>query len=474
MSNFDDEIDIRPYVQSIIRNWWLIGLLIFISVGITAVISLLTPKVYESTATLLLNRARSSLELAVQFPTTDSTDPGARLSAVLAIAQSDVVAQKVFEAKKDELAAKNIQPNDLAGSVQVTSEGDLILVTANDNDPTFATEIANEWAKQAVSLVNQAYSGEQPLEKIQEQLVIARGEYQVAQDELVNFLKNNKLDILDRKISTAQSILDTLISNKALRINYYNQRRMDIEALKVEAEALKQQLQTGGQSKAAQLGDALAVLQVRANALGLHRNLDLSIGAIDKSQEGNSTQGDKSTLGNLQTAENSSTSSKNQFTINLQPGDLEAIQGDPKSYMDDLENLITIFGQDEERLGKAIALISEDVSGDAGQENVELIAAQLQEMQAQQAQDEAQRRELTNRRDLTEQAYRALAQKETEIKNAVQATNQVSLVSSAIPGTEPAPRGTLKKIFIAAALGLILGEVWVFFRNWWKSTGQSG
>ena len=50
---------------------------------------------------------------------------------------------------------------ELDNSVEITTSGDTIKITATNPDPAYAAAIANAWAENAVSAINYAYSGEQ-------------------------------------------------------------------------------------------------------------------------------------------------------------------------------------------------------------------------------------------------------------------------------------------------------------------------
>ena len=105
--------------------------------------------------------------------------------------------------------------------------------------------------------------------------------------------------------------------------------------------------------------------------------------------------------------------------------------------------------------------------------NAEEIAANIRELNTQLEKEKARELELTNNRDLALKAYQTLLQKETEIKSAPQVSNAVTVASQAIPPEMSISRGTVRNVFIAGVLGVVLGAFVIIVLLWWKSSGIS-
>lgn len=435
MTAFDEEIDLRPYLQSLFQRWWQIVLLAALAAIAALAISLTQARKYEAVATLLLTRSRSTLSLAEQFPTiNEPVDTASRISAILAIAQSDAIAQTTLQAVKDRLPKNSQKLQDFKGLVKVESKGDALLVSATANTPELATEIANTWANEAALVVNQAYQGEQPLADIQAQREAAQKQYQDAQGNLESFIQNSQIDALSKKIEESQAVFNKIADDRAWQISYYDDRIKNMEALIAPAEALKSQLQRGNRSGAGDFGDALAVLDARASSLGI-----------------------------------------NQFkmTMDLQLTDLSALKDSSPNYVADLDSVIE---QAKEEKGKSESILKSLVQGVAQGEGSELfneIAANLRDLKTQLEKEKARELGLTNERDMAWKAYQALLQKETEIKSAPQVSYAVTIASAAIPPEKPTPRGTVRNVLVAAVLGLIVGVFIVLAIKWWQSAGIS-
>jgi len=112
----------------------------------------------------------------------------------------------------------------------------------------------------------------------------------------------------------------------------------------------------------------------------------------------------------------------------------------------------------------------------AGSPAEEIINAadKINELETQIEKAQSQRKQLSSERDLAWQAYQALEQKATEIKNAALTGTQVALASPAVEPEKPAARGTLQKTVIAATLGFFLAVSWVLLEVWWAGNETPG
>jgi capsular polysaccharide biosynthesis protein len=458
MSNYDDEIDLRPYILALRKRWWLIAIVTILVAGAAFVYSILQVRKYESSATVLLTRTRASLSLANQFPTVNEPiDSRSRMDAMLAIAGSDSLVMQTLEDVHQQYPDNGIEREELGSAVEITNSGDTIKFTATNPDPFYAAAIANAWAKNAVNAINYAYSGEQLPAEIQAGLVPAQQEYEMSQAELESFLKENQVDVLQKQIDEASILLDELVQDRTWQIAYNIRRKQKMEQVIDQAEALKQQLNTEKGSLAAGLGDALAVLQLYADAFG---NIEIDRGITTTS----STDTEKETI--------IMGSSQPDMVYDVQVSELiESIESG-QTYQRDLGRIIE---HAEEEKGKAEVILI-----DLAQESLEigddelLIATsdRLRNLQSQLEEETAQLNELTSNRDLTWRAYQALAQKETEVRNSLQTSSTVNLASPAVPPIEPTSRGVVRNTAIAGALGFFISFVWVIAAEWLRSLGE--
>jgi capsular polysaccharide biosynthesis protein len=338
--------------------------------------------------------------------------------------------------------------------VEVTEKGDSILVSASAETPDLAVEIANTWARQAVLAINQAYSGDQPLTEIQSQLVSARNDYEDAQSTLESFIKVNQITLLEKKIDEAKNLLSEAVNDSAWQVSYYYNRKQSLQDLKVKAKALKQQLGSGKSSSAGSIGDAIALLSLHSNAFGIGEASSARALWLD------------------QTSDKAIPDNAARMTFDLQLTELRSLNDTPASYAEDLDRIIQQADAEISSAKQALSNLHQNLFQGEGSDVIEATAAQIQDLQNQLEVEQARQRELSSNRDLAWEAYQALTQKVTEIKNSSQVSNQVTLASLAITPQKPASRGTMRNTLIAGMLGVVGGTFWVFGSMWWKSVEQ--
>jgi capsular polysaccharide biosynthesis protein len=389
------------------------------------------------------------------------------LDAILAIAQSDAVATQVIQALENDLPPRLKKVEALKGMVHFTNKGDIILVTAAAEDPLLASKIANTWAEQALVNINTAYSGQQPLEEIQSQAKTTRGEYEKSQASLEAFVKENNINLLEKQVAEAQTLLNRLGEERAWRIAYYSNRRQLMEDLRVQAEALKLQLQGGSRSQAGNRGDALAVLLARTEALGIN----LKNAAKQQPTEKLTNPQQDQTVNPVDSPE-FDFNNQGGVTLNVQIGEIAAQEESPASLAADLDALINLAEGEIQRSDEMINDLLEQVTQGQGYEEIAMAANQIGVLQTQLEAERSRERELTSQRDLSWDAYQAMAQKEAEIRNATQTNNQVSLAGQAIPPENPTSRGAVRNALVGGVLGLILGTAIVLAGYWWRSVNR--
>jgi capsular polysaccharide biosynthesis protein len=382
----------------------------------------------------------------------------------MSIGESDELALKVIQALGDKIPPQYREVDTLKGMVELSNEGDLILVNATAVDPALSSEIANAWAQMAVEAINTAYSGEQPLAEIQNQLLSSKQEYETAQSSLEEFIEDNRINLLNNQIVEAKTLFNSLSGDRSWQITYYSDRKQRMENLRVQAEALKLQLQNGSRSQAGELGDALAVLMARAASLGINQgNYQSQTNPMITNPSGNP---DSSTVNRAPIV---GSEPPGGIALNLQLGEIQTITDNSSSYGSDLEALIQLSEEEIARSDEALKTLEQEVSQGYENESILTAVSIINALETQLEAETARQRELISRRDLTWQAYQAMAQKDTELRNATQTNNQVILASHAIPPKAPLSNAAMRNAVIATAMGLILGTVIVLAVYWWRS-----
>lgn len=233
--NDDEDLDLRKYINALVRWWREIILITLVIIGLVACVILgiqllLAPR-YEASASVAIVRTFSDITLDQRFQTktdststTQSSSAASLRSALIGLASSGSIAQKVIDqlgnklSPKEKVAAKLAEQvtAELATGSRGSSESDLINITAKANSPEKATAIANAWAQIYVQTVNAIY-GQVPddlLASIQSEQATAQKIYEKSQTDLEAFVANNHIDTLTRQITETQSVIDNLQRGK--------------------------------------------------------------------------------------------------------------------------------------------------------------------------------------------------------------------------------------------------------------------
>jgi hypothetical protein len=287
----------------------------------------------------------------------------------------------------------------------------------------------------------------------------AKLEYEAAQKELEDFLIENQVDILDKQIVETSALLDQLVQDRTWKIAYNVQRKRNMDQIIDRATALKQQLSTRNTTTAAGLGEALAVLRLGSDAFS-------EVQVANKS--GSTSRFDSQDLSAVQETFISGASQPDTI-FNVQVSELIESVSSGESYQKDLDRIIESAESEKLIADAALLELMDEAVAQEGDELLLSTADRLRNLQSQLENEKAQMNELTSTRDLTWEAYQALAEKETEVRNNLQTSSSVTLASPAVPAVEPTSRGILRNTMIGAGIGFFLALVWVFGSVWLKS-----
>jgi len=198
----EDEIDLRKYINVLLRHWKVIVSITFIAVFAAGLVSFLSPPTYEANAAVLLTKARSEIILEPKYRTFLEEDIARERKALIALVKSSTVATQVIEQLGDKLEPKERRAENMLGKMQVREQGDLIEISVKSTDPQKAAAIANAWAESYESYTNMLYSGISLSPAVlQVQADAAKKEYEEKQKALADFISSNRVDELSRQIA---------------------------------------------------------------------------------------------------------------------------------------------------------------------------------------------------------------------------------------------------------------------------------
>ncbi len=422
----EDEIDLRVYINILIRFWRLIAGLTVGAAVAAFVVTLFLPPSYQATAMIVVTRPLYQLQFSPQIQNLDNANAQQLLTgkAALDLATSDSLLQQVIDAVGNDLPPKERTLTAIRETVKAKTGNDpsIVNLTANNSDPQRTTKIANTWASLYVRQINDLYgqSGEQ-LKFFETQLEQAQRDLDKADQALVDFQKRNDATVLQAQLTAKQDAFAHYLSlNESLKLLLQNVRSLQDQLSRQPA---------GDQSA---LGEDLSALLLQVNALNnAQSNIpipsDISVPSNIPIQ--------------LQLAGAGSLSNK---TV-----------GQQAAYMADLAK--TIEAKQTEVKQQAELLPTE----------IKVLQGRIQEAKTEEAR-------LTRQRDLAQSVYTTLAQKVGETRIAAQDTSgRVRLASAAAVPDKPVSAKRLTNTAVAAALGLLVGVMAAFAIEYFKQPSAS-
>jgi uncharacterized protein involved in exopolysaccharide biosynthesis len=416
----EEEIDLRVYVDVLIRSWKWIAALALVAAVAAFVVSLMLPATYEASGVVIITQPRYQMQFDPRFKTVDQWTPAYK--AFPTLATSDGVLHNVLDAytPPPEAGIEEWTLGKLANMVEATSEGDpsLVVLRVRSRAPEGAAAIANLWADALVAQGNKIYSErEDDVAFFEAQVAQAETALNQADAALIEFEARSQGNIVGAQLeSLLQAQADYLADQRA--IAYVVQ----------DIEGLRDQLAQQPDDRPISLADDLTALLLQIKAFNL-----LQVKALD---------------------------SQASAPIQLQVNSAESLSDkSPAEQIAFLDNLATV-----------LAAKSSEIDGRLAELEPQTLALQeqLQEVTA-----EGER--LTNARDLSSETYLTLVRKLEEARISAQEENGVLQVGSyaAIPEESVGPRKLLNTA-VAGALGLMLGVFAAFALHWLRGDEESG
>jgi succinoglycan biosynthesis transport protein ExoP len=269
----EEEIDLREYIDVLIRHWKAIVALAVVAALVAGLVGFLLPPTYEATALVAAVQPKYQMRFDPKFETLNNEE--SPLKAYPALATSDDVLSKVITAAGDILDEDEQQVHALSLMVEAASSADpsLIALKVRSRDPVKAARLANIWADIVVREINDLYGqSEEEAQFYEAQVQTAETSLKSAEEALIAYQATNQTNILNIKIAAMQQSLRT----------YYDAGQA-IQLVIEDANNLIARLRLQSNDAPASLGDDLASLFLAVQSLSTKYQLPIEL-QVDSAQ----------------------------------------------------------------------------------------------------------------------------------------------------------------------------------------------
>ncbi|KAA3662134.1 MAG: hypothetical protein DWQ04_14280 [Chloroflexi bacterium] len=246
----EEEIDLRPYIEALIKNWkWIVGVGVVTAV-IAFIIASLRPPTYAATALVTIIDTREIVKLDDGISDVIGNQP---LAAFPELALSDEVLRIVLE----EVSLENdLTIRELRANLEAESGADktVIRLTSTTNKAEESAHLTNAWAEAFVNWANRLYQGKggERLVFFEEQLKSAETSLTAAEDALEAYQGINRTAIISNALNNSRQ-------NHAV----YLKQQERTQQLHDNAQALRQQILNISTGDPISYADQLTYLQLQ-------------------------------------------------------------------------------------------------------------------------------------------------------------------------------------------------------------------
>jgi len=408
----EEEIDLREYINVLLKRKGVIILIFLIAVITAALVSYFYLKpVYEASTILMISKPKYQVELEPKIQT--QFTPEVSLATYESLIKDREVEEEVIKKLNLDQPPYELTPDNLQGMITIESlkNTNLIKMNLQTGDPKLAKDIANVWAALFVEK-NKDLNLQESKEAqgfIEEQLKISDQNLSKIEEEIREFNETNKIEIVENEIK-----------GKAAKILNYDLRLADIKLSLQKEKAEKEQvlIALNKQDKVLKLSKSITEDQF------FHQLI-------------------------------SSVTNDNINNINL-------------TYVCEETNPI-YYNLVQQLISTDISINSLQAEEKQLKENIDDYWQRIENLKRELAKEKLTQSRLEREYNTAKGVYSVLSQKNEEVKIAV--ATESGLVKIASLAYEP--RGPIKpnkklNILIAGVLGLFVGIFVVFFLEFWQ------
>ncbi len=274
--NFEEkeEITVVDILKFLIKNspTILIMTTSFFILGI--LYAVLKPKTYVGESGLLIVDTKPEVSLEPKIQMKELTEYLKNLEnkkqGISELIKSPMILNEVINEalkqgiiKEEELKRYKIS---LKKKIEISQAGNIVKIKVRISDPQQAKFFADEIAKKIVEKSSFFVTDNISIEVLKQKLIESRREYENSVRRYNEFLKNNKILDLTKKIDQLQEMYD-----------YYKNNIVEIEKNIWQAKNLKEQLKSGGITNIGELADSLALLKFKSSIFSRGSDLPLKL-----------------------------------------------------------------------------------------------------------------------------------------------------------------------------------------------------
>lgn len=225
----DETIDLRPYVEALVRHFRVIGGAVILAIVLGVAFFLLSNK-YEAAALVTVPEPSQQLQFDPRITTTIRSTQLLPIYPQLAL--SDDVLARLVEKAGEITNGEIVSPSQLYDVLEVrATDARMVRLYAKDSDPKIAAALANAWADEFILAVERVY-GTGGTNFFTDQLAKASAELQAAEDALVAFQRANRQGIVDNELAALIQLQMSYLAEQ----NAFRLALDDIQTLRVQLE----------------------------------------------------------------------------------------------------------------------------------------------------------------------------------------------------------------------------------------------
>jgi succinoglycan biosynthesis transport protein ExoP len=253
---YDDEFDLRELIRPLLKKkWWILGVAVVTALLTFLASQYLMGKNYQSTASVVFTQPflNASLSQAIQVEP-QLPDP----KTVSDLALADDMLHSIY--KTPQLSSQRDQGmtfDKFKKSLDASLSGESrVLLSVTSTDPQLAAQIANDWASAFTLRLNTLYGTSQStIAALDQQVETAKGEWQQAEQALLNFLPTSQVEALSAQLDQEQTAYNAQL-----------EKIHTIDQILSDAGALDARLSDQAPSSTLSSGDALSLIALQQQA----------------------------------------------------------------------------------------------------------------------------------------------------------------------------------------------------------------